>query len=74
MANQPVTELDARYSSDGATAVQWPRAEAQLKQAQIYWASARASSPRPGGASIPSKPGTGRGSPAPGGLGFRRPT
>jgi len=33
------TELDARYSSEGATARPWPEAAALLGAAQLYWLS-----------------------------------
>jgi nitroimidazol reductase NimA-like FMN-containing flavoprotein (pyridoxamine 5'-phosphate oxidase superfamily) len=36
---QPVTELDARYSSPGATPVGWAQARERLREAQIYWLS-----------------------------------
>jgi nitroimidazol reductase NimA-like FMN-containing flavoprotein (pyridoxamine 5'-phosphate oxidase superfamily) len=36
---QPVAELDARYSGEGATAVPWARAEGQLRAAEVFWLS-----------------------------------
>src|SRR5437868_14584196 len=38
-SNKPVTELDARYSSQDATPTAWAEAIAQLKQAEVYWLS-----------------------------------
>ncbi|SCE61005.1 Pyridoxamine 5'-phosphate oxidase [Streptomyces sp. Termitarium-T10T-6] len=35
----PATELDARYSSAGATARPWPEAAAVLADAPLYWLS-----------------------------------
>ncbi|MFC9246525.1 pyridoxamine 5'-phosphate oxidase family protein [Streptomyces sp. NPDC057136] len=35
----PVTELDARYSSEGATARPWQDAAALLAEAELYWLS-----------------------------------
>lgn len=37
--NDPVTELDARYSSEGATARPWQEAVALLAGAELYWLS-----------------------------------
>ena len=34
---EPVTELDARFSSDGATPTGWIQARDQLEKAEIYW-------------------------------------
>jgi uncharacterized pyridoxamine 5'-phosphate oxidase family protein len=39
VVRQPVTELDARYSSEGADAVSWERAEEALRQAELFWLS-----------------------------------
>ena len=36
---QPVTELDKRYSSDGATPTGWTEASRCLEEAQLYWLS-----------------------------------
>jgi general stress protein 26 len=36
---EPVTELDARFSSDGATPTGWIQARDQLENAEIYWLS-----------------------------------
>ncbi|MFF2408339.1 pyridoxamine 5'-phosphate oxidase family protein [Streptomyces sp. NPDC058092] len=36
---EPVAELDARYSAEGATASPWPVAESLLTRAEIYWLS-----------------------------------
>jgi len=33
----PVTELDARYSSEGATATSWEDARAALESAELFW-------------------------------------
>jgi general stress protein 26 len=38
-ANEPVTELDARYSSDGATPTAWADARGRLESAELYWLS-----------------------------------
>ncbi|MGW8486457.1 pyridoxamine 5'-phosphate oxidase family protein [Streptomyces sp. NPDC055886] len=35
----PATELDARYSSEGATARPWPETAAVLADAPLYWLS-----------------------------------
>ena len=35
----PVTELDARYSSDGATPTGWAEARRRLEEAEVYWLS-----------------------------------
>src|SRR3954453_22382939 len=37
--NQPVVELDAPYSSDGATPVPWASASSELANAEVYWLS-----------------------------------
>lgn len=39
MGREPVTELDGRYSADGATATPWAEARAQLETAPVYWLS-----------------------------------
>lgn len=36
---EPVAELDARYSSDGATATDWAQARGRLEDAEVYWLS-----------------------------------
>jgi len=36
---EPVTELDARFSADGATATQWAEARRRLAEAELYWLS-----------------------------------
>jgi nitroimidazol reductase NimA-like FMN-containing flavoprotein (pyridoxamine 5'-phosphate oxidase superfamily) len=36
---QPTTELDARYSSEGATATSWEDARRALEAAEVYWIS-----------------------------------
>jgi hypothetical protein len=36
---EPVTELDPRYSSGGATPTPWSTASAELETAEIYWIS-----------------------------------
>lgn len=36
---EPVTELDARFSSEGAQPTAWPEARRQLRDAEIYWLS-----------------------------------
>ena len=35
----PVTELDERYSSEGASATGWRQARGRLEDAQLYWLS-----------------------------------
>ncbi|MGH2617706.1 MAG: pyridoxamine 5'-phosphate oxidase family protein [Thermomicrobiales bacterium] len=37
--NDPVTELDASFSSDSATATSWNEARGRLEQAEVYWLS-----------------------------------
>lgn len=37
--NEPVTELDARFSSEGATPTGWSRAREGLEHAEVYWLS-----------------------------------
>ncbi|MGP3950776.1 pyridoxamine 5'-phosphate oxidase family protein [Streptomyces sp. 7N604] len=34
---EPVTELDARYSSKGASPTPWPAARERLEAAELYW-------------------------------------
>jgi hypothetical protein len=34
---QPVAELDARFSSEGAQPTAWDEARGQLEQAEVYW-------------------------------------
>jgi general stress protein 26 len=36
---EPVTELDARFSSEGATATEWTEACGRLENAKVYWLS-----------------------------------
>ncbi|MEU8437461.1 pyridoxamine 5'-phosphate oxidase family protein [Streptomyces sp. NPDC029216] len=36
-APEPQTELDARYSSPGATATPWEEAATRLEEAEIFW-------------------------------------
>ncbi|MEV1006839.1 pyridoxamine 5'-phosphate oxidase family protein [Streptomyces sp. NPDC049881] len=36
---EPVTELDARYSSPGAAPTSWPEGRALLAAAEVYWLS-----------------------------------
>ncbi|MDJ0343095.1 pyridoxamine 5'-phosphate oxidase family protein [Streptomyces sp. H10-C2] len=36
---QPVTELDARFSGEGATATDWARARGMLEEAEVFWLS-----------------------------------
>ena len=38
-AQEPATELDARYSSEGAKPTEWTEARKHLEQAQVYWLS-----------------------------------
>jgi len=35
----PVTELDARFSSEGATPREWSEAERHLEDAEVFWVS-----------------------------------
>jgi nitroimidazol reductase NimA-like FMN-containing flavoprotein (pyridoxamine 5'-phosphate oxidase superfamily) len=37
--NDPVAGLDARFSSDGATATPWSQARDGLEAAEVYWLS-----------------------------------
>ena len=37
--NEPTTDLDPRFSSDGATATPWQEARDQLDRAKAYWLS-----------------------------------
>jgi general stress protein 26 len=39
MARRPLTELDARYSSDGAAPTSWEEASARLEDAEVFWIS-----------------------------------
>jgi nitroimidazol reductase NimA-like FMN-containing flavoprotein (pyridoxamine 5'-phosphate oxidase superfamily) len=36
---EPVAELDARFSIEGATPTDWAQASARLEDAQVYWLS-----------------------------------
>lgn len=36
---EPVAELDARFSTDGATPTAWTEAREHLKSAEVYWLS-----------------------------------
>lgn len=36
---EPVAELDARFSSDGATRTGWAEARRRLEDAEVYWLS-----------------------------------
>ena len=36
---KPVAELDARFSSDGATAMAWEEGRKRLRGAEVYWIS-----------------------------------
>ena len=36
---EPETELDARFSSDGATATEWAQARGHLENAEVFWLS-----------------------------------
>ena len=38
-AVKPVTELDARFSSDGAKPTEWSEARSHLEAAEVYWLS-----------------------------------
>jgi nitroimidazol reductase NimA-like FMN-containing flavoprotein (pyridoxamine 5'-phosphate oxidase superfamily) len=38
-AQEPHTDLDAHYSSPGATAESWAKAASRLKEAEIFWLS-----------------------------------
>jgi hypothetical protein len=37
--NNPTTELDARYSDEGATATPWSEGRERLVTAELYWLS-----------------------------------
>jgi hypothetical protein len=39
MINEPVTELDSRYSGPDAVAIPWSDAEKTLQEAPLYWIS-----------------------------------
>jgi hypothetical protein len=45
--NEPVTELDSRFSSEDATATMWADAREQLQRAQVYWLSTVRAGGRP---------------------------
>jgi hypothetical protein len=38
-SKQPTTELDTRFSSEGATPIPWAEAQEQLARAQVFWLS-----------------------------------
>ena len=38
-ANAPVADLDTRFSSPGASAIDWAQAEPQLQNADVFWLS-----------------------------------
>lgn len=38
-AKEPVTELDARFSGEGATPTAWTAARKRLEEAEVYWLS-----------------------------------
>lgn len=44
---EPTTELDPRYSSEGAAATGWVQARAALAEAQLYWLSTVRTDGRP---------------------------
>jgi len=35
----PLAELDARYSANGARVAEWRRARQELEEARLYWLS-----------------------------------
>jgi len=39
VGKEPVAELDARFSSEGATPTRWTEARGELENAQVYWLS-----------------------------------
>lgn len=39
MTDEPITELDSRYSSAGAVAVPWSETRRALENAELYWIS-----------------------------------
>jgi hypothetical protein len=45
--NEPVSELDSRFSSEDATATMWADAREQLERAQVYWLSTVRAGGRP---------------------------
>ena len=46
-AGEPTAELDARFSSDGATALPWADVVAALERAEMFWLSTVRRSGRP---------------------------
>lgn len=34
---EPLTEIDARYSEDGVEAVEWDRGRERIEEAELYW-------------------------------------
>jgi pyridoxine/pyridoxamine 5'-phosphate oxidase len=47
MANEPVTELDARYGDPTATATPWAKTEHELHEAELFWLTTVRSDGRP---------------------------
>ena len=47
MVGEPVAELDARYSSDGAKPIRWAEAVQHLVAADVYWVTTVRSDGRP---------------------------
>jgi hypothetical protein len=47
MAQEPVGELDARFSSEGASALPWTQAQQGLRDAEVYWLSTVRADGRP---------------------------
>ena len=45
--NEPVTELDPRFSSEDASTTSWADAQAELEHAQVYWLSTVRADGRP---------------------------
>jgi nitroimidazol reductase NimA-like FMN-containing flavoprotein (pyridoxamine 5'-phosphate oxidase superfamily) len=45
--NEPVAELDPRYSDDGATAPEWAEARERLESAELFWVTTVRSDSRP---------------------------
>lgn len=52
--SEPVTELDARYSSPNATPTAWETARERLAQAEIFWLTTVRSDGRPHVTPLPS--------------------
>jgi nitroimidazol reductase NimA-like FMN-containing flavoprotein (pyridoxamine 5'-phosphate oxidase superfamily) len=38
-SNEPITEIDARFSSPGATAMDWAEGRRRIEEAELFWLS-----------------------------------